>query len=107
VARPADPLIRRRVVVVVSRSTQMRASARRSVAEGRHVLQPLVRRSEQPPRCSGTLVQLRLLRNGAPPSSASPADALGNRVLQPAGGRSLPSVAEQAPSLGHRSWGQG
>jgi hypothetical protein len=107
VARPADPLVRRRVVVVVARSPQMKASAGRSVAEGRHVLQPLVRGGEQPPRCSGALVQLRLPCNGAPPSSASPADTLGNRVLQPAGGRSPLYVAEQAPSPGHRSWGQG
>jgi hypothetical protein len=67
--------------MVVARSTQMRASAGRSVAEGRHVLQPPLRGGEQPPRCSGALVQLRLPRNGAPPSSASPADVLGNRVL--------------------------
>jgi hypothetical protein len=43
--------------VVVARSPQMKASAGRSVAEGRHVLQPLVRGGEQPPRCSGALVQ--------------------------------------------------
>jgi hypothetical protein len=91
--------------VVVARSPQMRASAGRSVAEGRHVLQPIVHGGEQQPRCSAALMQLRLPRNGAPPSSASPADALGNRVLQPAGGRPPPSVAEQAPSPGHHSWG--
>jgi hypothetical protein len=107
VARPADPLVRRRVVVVVARSPHMRAIAVRSVAEGRHVFQPFVRGGEQPPRCSGALMQLRLPRNGASPSSASPADALGNRMLQPAGERSPPSVVEQAPSPGHRSWGQG
>jgi hypothetical protein len=107
VARPADPLVRRRVVVLVARSPQMRASAGRSVAEGRHVLQPLVRGGEQPPRCSGALVQLRLPRNGSPPSSASLANALGNLVLQPVGGRPLPFVVEQAPSPGHRSWVQG
>ena len=106
VARPTDPLVRRRVVVVVARSSHMRASAGLSVAEGRHVLQPLVRGGKQPPRCWAALVQLRLPRNGAPPSSASPADALGNRVLQSAGGRSPSSVAEQPPSPGCLSWGQ-
>jgi hypothetical protein len=58
VARPADPLVRRRVVVVVARSPQMKASAGRSVAEGHHVLQPLVRGGEQQPCYSGALVQL-------------------------------------------------
>ena len=43
VARPPDPLVRRRVVEVVARSPQMRASAGQSDAEGRRVLQPLVR----------------------------------------------------------------
>jgi hypothetical protein len=107
VARPTAPLVRRRVVVVVVRSSHMRASAGLSVAEGRNVLQPLVRGGKQPPRCSAALVQLRLSRNGAPPSSASLVDALGNRVLQSAGGRSLSSGAEQPPSPGCLSWGQG
>jgi hypothetical protein len=58
VARPADPLVRRRVVVVVARSPQMKASAGQSVVVGRHVLQSLVRGGEQPRRCLGALVQL-------------------------------------------------
>jgi hypothetical protein len=58
VARPANPLVRRRVVVIVARSPQMKASAEQSVAEECHVLQSLVRGGEQPPRCTGALVQL-------------------------------------------------
>jgi hypothetical protein len=52
------PPLQRRVVVVVAQSPQMKVSVGRSVAEGRHVLRPLERGGEQPPRCSGALVQL-------------------------------------------------
>ena len=84
--RPADDPARRRVVGGVARPTQMRGSAGLNDAEGWHDLQPLRRGWAQPPRRAASPAHPWLPRDGTPPASASPIDALGDCMLQPTGG---------------------
>jgi hypothetical protein len=94
-ARPADPLVRRRVVEVIARSPQMWASRTERCGGG------------QPPRCLVAPVQLRL-----PPQWSTPNICFTRRRARKSRAAAcrwtVVAVCRGAtPSPGHRSWGQG